>query len=319
MQDFIAQVKSTVDIVSVVRGYVPSLRKAGLAWKGLCPFHQEKTPSFNVNPKLNIFKCFGCGKGGNAIDFVMEMDGVPFWEAITRLAEEHGIPLPKKREQSDADTKRRASLYEMNEIAQRIFRQQLMGSNGSEARAYLQRRGLKPETVEEFGLGLSDRGGQAVARALEQAGVTPELLEHSGLVLKRNDGPGFFDRFRGRLMFPIHNDAGKLVGFAGRALADGVEPKYLNSPETELYKKSHLLYNVHRAKDAIRRSDHSILVEGYMDVIGVSAGGVPEVVASCGTALVDSQVRLLKRFADQIVVNFDPDTAGANATSRSIE
>lgn len=316
--EFIEQLKSSLDIVSVVRAYVPSLRKAGVAWKGLCPFHQEKTPSFNVNPKLNIFKCFGCGKGGNAIDFVMEMDGLPFWEACTRLAEQNGIPLPKRSDGVDPNSKKRASLYEMNELAQRIFRQQLAGGAGGDARAYLQKRGLRPETVELFGLGLSDRSGQSVTRRLEQESMPADLLEISGLVLKRNEGQGYFDRFRGRLMFPIHNDAGKLIAFAGRAMVDGDEPKYLNSPETEVYRKSHVLYNLHRAKDAIRKQDVAILVEGYMDVIGVTQGGVPEVVASCGTALTDQQVKLLKRFSDQIVVNFDPDTAGTNATERSI-
>jgi DNA primase len=187
-----------------------------------------------------------------------------------------------------------------------------------EARNYLGARSVTPQQISEFGLGLSDPAGQQLARKFADR-FAPEHLEQSGLVMKRQDGSGVFDRFRGRLMFPIHNESGKVIGFGGRALRAGDEPKYLNSPETPLYRKSYVLYNLHRAKDPIRKADYSVLVEGYMDVIGVYSSGVRNVVASCGTALTNTQVRALKRHSDRVVVNFDPDAAGANAAERSIQ
>ena len=313
--EFRDQVKAAADIVQVVNEFVP-LRKAGPnSYKGLCPFHSEKTPSFHVNPKLQIYKCFGCGAGGDAFKFVMEMQNLTFFEALRFLAERYGIPVPKRSTFSDEDTKRRASLYEMNEFAARTFRSNLASPAGAEARAYLERRGVSPELAAEFGLGLS---GSDLARKLQREGFTADQLAESGLARRRDDG-SLYDYFRNRLMFPIHAETGKAIGFGARAMAAGDEPKYLNSPETPIYKKQATLYNLHRAKDAIRKSGRSVLVEGYMDVIGVYGGGVQEVVASCGTALTNLQVRSLHRQADRIVVNFDPDTAGVNAAERSIQ
>lgn len=316
--EFVDQVKQSLDIVAVVGEYV-RLRKAGTRWVGLCPFHNEKTPSFGVNPVHQYYKCFGCGAGGDAIKFVMEIEGLTFWEALKLLAEKNGIPLPKRTEAADEDTRRRARLYEMHEIAMRHFEENLWGPAGAETRGYLERRAVARPTAQEFHLGLSDRGGQTLARILERAGFSHDEMEQAGLVQRRQDGSGVFDRFRGRLMFPIHNESGKVIAFGGRALAAGDEPKYLNSPGTPLYEKSRVLYNLHRAKESIRRQARSILVEGYMDVIGVYAAGFKEVVASCGTALTSLQVRMLRRHADQMVVNFDPDAAGANATEKSIQ
>jgi DNA primase len=317
--DFASQLKSQVDIVEVVREYVPRLKKLGASYKACCPFHNEKTPSFNVHGDRQFFKCFGCGKGGTVIDFVMEMDGLTFWEACKQLAERHGIPLPKRSEAADEETQRRAGVLEAQEIAQKAFRAALAGTGGAPARAYLERRGLSAKLIEEFGIGYSERGGQAMVQLLQRSGIGPDILETTGLVLRRNDGSGFFDRFRNRLMFPIHNETGKLIAFAGRALDDGDEPKYLNSPETPAYRKSQVLYNLHRARKAVRQSEASILVEGYMDVIGLCGAGVENVVASCGTALTSQQARMLKRHAEQIVVNFDADAAGVNAAERSIQ
>jgi DNA primase len=206
---------------------------------------------------------------------------------------------------------------EMHEIAARVFQSNLQGPAGAEARQYLAGRNVTPEQIAEFGLGLSDASWNQLTRQFESR-FTPEQLEQSGLVAKRQEGSGFYDRFRGRLMFPIHNASGKVIGFGGRALRPGDDPKYLNSPETPLYRKSYVLYNLHRAKEAIRKSDYSVLVEGYMDVIGVYSAGVHNVVASCGTSLTNTQVRALKRHSESIVVNFDPDTAGANAAQKSI-
>ena len=225
--------------------------------------------------------------------------------------------MPKRAGYSDPDTRLRAALFQMHEQAEEAFRKQLQSQAGAEARGYLARRGLAPETIEQFALGYADRSGRSLLRLFEQQGFTAEQLEASGLALRRQDG-SFYDRFRNRLMFPIHNETGKVIGFGGRALAADDEPKYLNSPETPIYKKSHVLYNLHRAKEAVRKTERVVLVEGYMDVIGVFAAGVHEVVASCGTSLTTDQVRLMRRFSPNIVVNFDPDAAGDRAAERSI-
>jgi len=316
--DFVEQVKSSVDIVKTIGEYV-RLKRVGSSsrYMGLCPFHSEKTPSFSVHAGHQFYKCFGCGAGGDVFKFLMEIERISFFEALKLLAERNGIAMPK-REYSDPDSKLRGALMEMHEIAARAFQANLNGPAGAEARNYLIARNVSPEQAAEFGLGLSDTSGQQLARQFEPR-FSPEQLDQSGLVMKRQEGSGYYDRFRGRLMFPIHNESGKVIGFGGRALRPGDEPKYLNSPETPLYRKSYVLYNLHRAKDAIRKSDYSVLVEGYMDVIGVFSAGVRNVVASCGTALTNTQVRALKRQAERIVVNFDPDAAGANAAERSIQ
>jgi DNA primase len=315
--EFVEQLKSSVDIVTVVGEYV-RLRKAGTRWVGLCPFHTEKSPSFGVNTTHQFYKCFGCGAGGDVLKFVMEVERVTFFEALKMLSERYGIPMPKRQEFSDPESRRRSSLFDLHELAADIFRANLASGNGAAARAYLAKRGVSQQTATEFGLGLSERSGNGLLRALEGKGFSEEQLAQSGL-FSRREGGGLFDRFRGRLMFPIHNESGKTIGFGGRALAADDEPKYLNSPKTDLYDKGYVLYNLHRAKGHVRKADRVVLVEGYMDVIGVSAAGVQEVVASCGTALTNTQVRALKRHSEKVVVNFDPDTAGANATEKSIQ
>ena len=315
--EFVEQLKSTVDIVKVVGDYV-RLRKLGHSYKGLCPFHSEKTPSFNVHATQQYFKCFGCGKGGDLIKFVMEIENIPFFEALTLLAERNGIPMPKRHDFSDPESKNRAALFNAQDLALELFRKNLYADIGAEARNYLKKRGITGELASEFSLGLSDRSGTAVTKVLQQQSFTPEQMTDSGLVLRREDG-SFYDRFRGRLMFPIQNESGKVIGFGGRALQAGDEPKYMNSPATKLYDKGRTLYNLHRARQAARNSDRAVLVEGYMDVIGAWAAGVKEAVASCGTALTNSQVRIRRKYASRIVVNFDPDTAGVNATEKSIQ
>src|SRR6202050_4889251 len=316
--DFAEQVKSSVDIVKTIGEYV-RLKRSGSTgrYMGLCPFHTEKTPSFNVNASMQRYKCFGCNLGGDVLQFVMEIERISFFEALKLTAERNGIAVPK-RDYSDPDSKLRGALMEMHEIAARVFQSNLSGPAGAQARQYLAGRDVTPEQIAEFGLGLSDPSGNQLVRQFESR-FPAEQLEQSGLVAKRQEAAGYYDRFRGRLMFPIHNELGKVIGFGGRALRPGEEPKYLNSPETALYRKSYVVYNLHRAKDAIRTSGYSVLVEGYMDVIGVYAAGVHNVVASCGTALTDTQVRILKRHSERIVVNFDPDTAGANATEKYLQ
>ena len=315
--DFREQVKSSVDIVKVVGEYV-RLRKAGGArYIGLCPFHNEKTPSFGVHPVHQFYKCFGCGEGGDVLTFIMKIDGLSFWEALKLLAERNGIPIPKRQEYSDPETRQRAAVFQMQEIAADAFCEHLRGPAGAEARAYLEKRGVAPDVAEQFGIGYADGTGRSLLRKLQEHSFNAEQLEASGLVGRRDDG-SFYDRFRHRLMFPIHSETGKVIAFGGRALDPGEQAKYLNSPETLIYKKGNVLYNLHRAKEGVRKNDRTLLVEGYMDVIGVWAAGIREVVATCGTALTAAQIKMMKRHSQRIVVNFDPDAAGANAAERSI-
>ena len=318
--DFAPHVKSSVDIVRVVGDYVRLKKQGSHRFMGLCPFHSEKTPSFSVHAGLQIFKCFGCGKGGDVFSFLMEIEGMSFFEALKTLAEQHGIPMPKRGpgELADQESKLRAAVYEMHEIARRVFCEQLASGEGAGARAYLERRGLVLEGAAEFALGFASGAGATLARRLERDGFSPQQMEASGLVLKREEGGGYFDRFRNRLIFPIWNESGKLVAFAGRALEAEQQPKYLNSPESAIYKKSFVLYNLNRAREHVRRRERAVLVEGYMDVIGVWRAGVKEVVASCGTALTGEQIRMVGRHTRAVTVNFDPDAAGRAAAERSI-
>jgi len=315
--DFVDQLKSQVRIEDVVGEYV-KLRKSGPSrYMGLCPFHSEKTPSFTVHVVHQFYKCFSCGAGGDVVKFVMEKDGLSFWEALKQLAERYGIPLPKRSQYSDEDSRLRGAAFEVHEMAQEAFRANLESAAGEPARVYLARRGVTPETIAQFGLGYAERSGQALVRTFGKRNFSSAQMEQSGLVGKRQDG-SWYDRFRNRLMFPIHNESGKVIAFGGRALAADDEPKYLNSPETAIYKKSQVLYNLHRAKETIRKQDRVILVEGYMDAIGVTAAGIANVVASCGTSLTSQQVQAMKRHSARIAVNFDPDAPGANAAERSI-
>ncbi|MGA2593789.1 MAG: DNA primase [Bryobacteraceae bacterium] len=316
--DFKEQLKSSVDIVNVIGEYV-RLRKSGVSrYTGLCPFHNEKTPSFSVHAGHQFYKCFGCGASGDVLKFVMEYEHVSFPEALKLLAERNGIPMPKRTEYADAETRLRAAVYQMQELAQEAFREQLAGPAGAEARRYLEKRGVAPEVSAQFGLGYAERGGRFLLRIFERQQFTSEQMEQSGLLGRRDDG-SFYDRFRHRLMFPIHNESGKVIAFGGRALDPADDAKYLNSAESPIYRKSAVLYNLHRAKEGIRKADRSVLVEGYMDAIGVSAAGVREVVAACGTALTAQQVQALRRHSAKIVVNFDPDAAGAKAAETSID
>jgi DNA primase len=314
--NFAEQLKSQVDIVRTVGEYV-RLRKIGARYSGLCPFHTEKTPSFSVNPALGIFICFGCGKKGDVLKFVQEMEQLTFPETLKLLAERNGIPMPAYRERNEPDSDLRQAIFEMHEAAAAAFRENLFGQGAADVRQYLASRGLNQSAVEQFSIGYSERTGQDLIRRFRNRFGSP-AMEASGLFGKREDGT-FYDYFRGRLMFPIHNESGKVIAFGGRALRADEKPKYINSPETPIYKKSSTLYNLHRAKESIRKTDRVVLVEGYMDVIGVYAAGIRHVVASCGTSLTEDQVRAMKRHSQHAVVNFDPDNAGADATERSIE
>jgi DNA primase len=315
--EFKERLREQVDIVHVVEAYV-RLRRVGKRYSGLCPFHNEKTPSFSVSQEHQYFRCFGCDAKGDVFKFVELIEGLTFFEALKKLADQHGIALPKQSLASDDETRLRAALYEMHEIATAQFRSNLAGSQGSAARQYLANRGVSEAAVQQFGLGFADGSGRSLVRILETRGFKPEQMEASGLVGQRDDG-SFYDRFRNRLMFPIQNESGKVIAFGGRALDPEDKAKYLNSPETKIYRKSNVLYNLHRAKEAAMKLDRIVLVEGYMDVIGASQAGVTEVVASCGTALTVEQIRAMKRHSLNLHLNFDPDSAGAKASERSIK
>ena len=317
--DFAQHVKSSVDIVRVVGDYVRLKKSGSERWVGLCPFHSEKTPSFSVQSRLQIYKCFGCGKSGDVFNFVMEHQGLSFYEVLTMLAEQHGIPLPQRREgpQADADAKRRAALAAMHEIAQQHFMQQLRSPAGREAVEYLRRRSLDSSAAEHFGLGYAPSGNRLLS-LFRKEGFSEEHMAESGLVDRSAERGDFYDFFRDRLTFPIASQAGKVIAFGGRALRDDQQPKYLNSKETPIYNKSAVLYNLHRAKEAMRKENRVVLVEGYMDVIGAVRAGVGEIVATCGTRLTDEHVRILRRLVDNVVVNFDSDRAGVEAAERSV-
>jgi DNA primase len=316
---FADRVKQQADIVRVVGEYV-RLKKSGQNYTGLCPFHGEKTPSFAVHPVKQIFHCFGCGKGGDVFSFVMEMEKCEFPEAIRVVAEKCGIALPRPKERTPEERKenqQRAVLIEMHREAQAFFVKQLETTGeGRAARAYLEDRGLDKDTIARFGIGYAPSGGDVLLRMLKPK-YPEKLLGESGLVSRDQSGARLFDRFRRRITFPIANESGKIVAFGCRALGDD-QPKYLNSPETPIYSKSNLLYHLDRAKDALRRQDFAVLVEGYMDAIAVAHAGISNVVASCGTSLAEPQIKLLGRFTKRVIVNYDPDSAGQAATERSV-
>jgi DNA primase len=316
---FAERVKQQADIVRVIGEYV-RLKKSGQNFTGLCPFHAEKSPSFAVHPTKQIYHCFGCGVGGDVFKFVMEMDKVAFPEAIRVVAEKCGIAIPRPKSSSPEERKenqQRSLLVEMHREARTFFVQQLGGTlEGKAARAYLEDRGLDKDAIARFGIGYAPSGGDALLRFLKSKYKEPLLIE-SGLVSRDQSGARMYDRFRRRITFPIANESGKIVAFGCRALGDD-QPKYLNSPETPIYSKSNVLYHLDRAKEALRRADFAVLVEGYMDAIAVARAGISNVVASCGTSLAEPQIKLLSRFTKRVIVNYDPDTAGQLATERSI-
>ncbi|MBV8810728.1 MAG: DNA primase [Acidobacteriaceae bacterium] len=322
--NFAEQLKSQLDIVEVVGQYVRLKRQGGGArYVGLCPFHSEKTPSFGVHSTLQYYKCFGCDAGGDVFKFVQQIESLTFPETLKLLAERYGISMPELRRTDDPEAQRRTALLEMHEVAADVFQNNLRGAAGASARQYLESRGVSRAAIDEFRLGLSDGSGQQLVNRLQRFGAT--AMEESGLIGRRPEEGGLYDRFRGRLMFPIHSESGKVIAFGGRALRPNDEPKYLNSPETKIYKKSTVLYNLYRAKTSARKNDRMILVEGYMDVIGVYAAGIQEVVASSGTSLGLEQVRTIKRqvsqqqaASGQIILNFDSDAAGERSTEKYI-
>ena len=308
----LAQVRAAADIVDIV-GQVTPLKPAGKSFKGLCPFHREKTPSFQVDRDKGLFYCFGCQRGGDVFTFLMMAERFTFPEAVEHVASRAGIQLPRRKDRDRQSGK--DELLEIMESASSAYHQSMQQWTPNAAADYLTRRGVGQEIWRKYGFGYApDSWDYILSRLGRKHSV--EKLEVAGLVLPRKSGSGHYDRFRNRLMVPIHSEAGNVIGFGGRSL-DGSDPKYLNSPETPVFNKSQLLYNLHRGKDQIRKLERAILVEGYFDCIALDGAGVPGVVASMGTALTSGQAALVRRFARRVVIAYDGDDAGRNATLRA--
>ena len=309
-------IRDRISIVEVISAYV-NLKRAGRNHVGLCPFHGEKTPSFTVSEERGLYHCFGCGESGTVFTFVMKVERLEFLDAVTQLAKRAGVTLPE-RDHDDPAARRREQLYAANAAGERFFRDTLSGPAGASARRYLTARGLRQETIERYGVGFAPAGGTALASWLAGQRVAPELAQQAGLLGRRDDGR-MYDRFRGRVMFPIRDRRGRTVAFGGRTLGDD-QPKYLNSPESPLFHKGEGLYGVAEARDAIRAADRAVLVEGYMDALLLAQEGIPYTVATLGTALTAAQLRLLPPLGGDglsVFFFFDGDRAGRQAALRA--
>jgi DNA primase len=326
VSDFAQSVKQQVDIVKIVEGYI-RLRKAGATnYSGLCPFHKEKSPSFNVHAVRQFFHCFGCGVSGDVFTFVGRIENVSFPEAVRIVAQKAGIPLPKREFSSPeeaAEARMRGKLLDLHETAASYFEEQLRGPEGAVAREYLAGRGMTPEGIRRFRIGYAPDSFGALRDRL--SGLADEAtLRASGLFSSKEQGDGsqgpVYDRFRKRVTFPICNESGRVIAFTARTLESGEKagPKYVNSPETPLYRKGEVLFNLDKAKSAIRQAGYALLVEGQMDCISLFMRGIQHVIATSGTAFTEQQVNILKRHTQNVVVNFDPDKAGADAAEKSI-
>ncbi len=316
-QSFIDDLRLQADIVQVIQEYV-SLKKAGTSYKGLCPFHSEKTPSFTVNRDKGFFHCFGCAAGGDVFKFLELQEKLGFQDAVRHLAQKFGLKVPEPETGREPDVAERETLLKAHERAAEYFRAQLAAATGARARQHLRDRGISAETTDQLGLGFALRARDGLRESLERDGFGLPLLIRGGLVVERDNGDAV-DRFRGRLMIPICRDTGSVLAFGGRALDADQQPKYLNSPETPVYSKGRTLYGLHLTKAHIRRLGYAVLVEGYFDLAQLLQAGITPVVASCGTALTAQQAHLLRRFTSKVILSFDPDAAGQVAAARSCE
>lgn len=318
--ELVDRVKNRADIVEIIAGYL-SLTKSGENYKGLCPFHSEKTPSFVVSPKKQIFHCFGCGTGGNIFHFMMKIDNLGFPEAVTCVGKRYGITLSdKKRDHKEPPVqKERDLLYQVNNAAMVYYQENLYDrETGCKTMEYLtEKRGLNAETILRFGLGYARNSWDGLFSHMVKRGWAPRVLELSGLILKRSDKSGYYDRFRNRVVFPIRDITGRVIGFGGRSLDDSL-PKYINSPETPIYIKGKNLYCLDKAKEGVNREDGLIIVEGYFDALRLHQEGLRNVVATLGTALTSSHLEMIKRFTQKVYLVFDPDPAGIKAAIRTI-
>ncbi|MBN1449147.1 MAG: DNA primase [Bacteroidetes bacterium] len=311
------EIRAAADILDVVSGFV-RLKKTGRNYTGLCPFHREKTPSFNVNPERGIFKCFGCGKGGNVFTFLMEIEHLTFVDAVESLAERYGIALEREGGSPKESREEIEAMYVANRIAARFFFDTLQGETGAVGREYFASRGWSTDTQRTFGLGFAPNDWHAFLQYARAQDLNDDILEATGLII-RKEGGSTYDRFRNRVVFPITSVSRKVLGFGARALAADEQPKYLNSPESPIYNKSRILYGLAQAHRAIRDQDAVVLVEGYADVLSLSQVGIENVVATSGTALTPDQVRLLARYTRNFFFLYDADSAGLNAMLRGID
>ena len=315
----IDEIRSASDIVDVISQYVP-LKKRGKNYVGLCPFHQEKTPSFSVSHDKQMFYCFGCSKGGNVFTFVMEHDKVSFVEAARTLAKRAGIMVPEESYEDSVQATENEKLYSATRLAAEYFSANLQSVEGKLALEYFKHRAFAPETIRRFALGYSLNAWDGLARHVERAKLDVESFERAGLIMRRDDGSGYYDRFRGRAMFPFFSPSGRVVAFGARKMReDDPLGKYINSPETPIFDKSRNLYGIFHAREALRAQDCAVVVEGYADLISVSQAGIENVVASSGTALTEEQIRLIGRYTKNITLVYDADSAGSKATLRGVD
>lgn len=315
--EVITEVRSRADIVEVISGYLP-LKKAGRNYRALCPFHPEKTPSFMVNGAKQVFHCFGCGIGGDIFGFVMKSENLSFPQAVKVLAEKFGVPIPRRKVSPSAKREfdRKEELYKVNQLAMDYYHDLLFRREGTEAREYLKKRGIGKAVIEEHRLGYALIGWNGLVNYLLRNKVPLKLAAELGLVMAKKTG-GWYDHFRGRIIFPIFELGGKVLGFGGRVLDEKL-PKYLNSPESGLYKKGKSLYGLHAAKGFIREKELVLIVEGYLDLLTLHQFGFKHAVATLGTALTENHIRLLKRFSDHFITIFDSDESGTAATIRAL-
>ena len=314
-ESFLDALTERCDIADVVSRYVPLTRKGGNLF-GLCPFHNEKTPSFSVSPEKQIYHCFGCGKGGGVVNFIMEIENLSFPEAVHFLADQAGMTVPEEGQDREIPMLRKRML-ELNREAARWFHAQLSQPGGAKGAAYLEKRRIARKTAVNFGLGCAPEGWDNLLTAMKEKGFTPDELVRAGLAVYGKKGTGAYDKFRNRLMFPIMDVRGEVTGFSGRALEEGQEPKYLNSPETLAFAKRRSLYGIQRAKNSRRGS--FLLVEGNLDVVTLHQAGFDNAVAPMGTALTTEQTRLISRYAKEIILCYDNDPAGRKATERALD
>ena len=314
--NILEDILSRTNIVELISGYIP-LKRAGRNFRACCPFHHEKTPSFMVSPERQIYHCFGCQAGGNAFNFLIQYERLEFREAVEMLAKKVGVELPTDSTQDNPSASLATGVYKVNELAVTYFQNLLNSPSGDFARGYLAKRGLNPETIKLFSLGFSSEKWDGLINFLRQKNVNLSFIEKAGLALTKSGG-GYYDRFRNRIIFPIFDVRGRPIAFGGRVTDEGM-PKYMNSPETACYVKGRNLYGLNLSKDAIRQANQAVVVEGYLDFIIPYQSGIRNIVASLGTALTSDQIRLLRRYAENVVMVYDPDEAGQLATLRSLD
>jgi len=314
--EIVEEIRTRSNIVEIISERI-QLKKSGVNYKGLCPFHSEKTPSFIVSQGKQIFHCFGCGAGGNVYQFIMQIENIPFPDAVLYLAKRYGISIPEQKGKG-INSSQKSIIYSVNELASDFFRKHLLESpQGRPAREYLKKRGINDDTADVFKIGYAPSLREGIRQFLKKNGISVETQKLAGLIKEKDDGGGYIDKFRDRIIFPIFDTEGRIVAFGGRILNDREErPKYLNSPETPVYKKSDILYGLNLSKEQIRKSKEAFLVEGYFDLITAYQNGVKNIIATSGTALTENHAGVLKRYTDNITLLFDGDEAGRSASMK---